>query len=496
LWQALGEAALAQGNIQIVELAYQKLKNFEKLSFLYLITGDSAKLGRMGKIAEHRADYGSEFQNSLWTGNVESRIRVFKEMDLCFLCLFDCANIDPLAYATAKTYGLTEECAAILEATGLTEEDITLPKSESHLPDPPQAISPMQSNWPILPSSRSLLEKALTDELGDLTLEEPSANGYADDLTAFEKGLNGTQEPSLINIAEDGEGWEEVGEAGGESWDIGGEEDEVADEMGVEEVPAEGGVSDAEYWVRNSPLAADHIAAGSFDSAMQLLNRQVGAVNFEPLKPKFMQIYQASRTFLAANPGLPPVELFVRRDHGDKSRSLPRLPWDYEKIKGVQMRDALKLVTANKVEEAIVALREILCTLLLFAVSNKAEADDVAKTIETIREYIVALSVEVARRGLDVSTPEGVKRNLELAAYFTNFQLTSQHRGLAYQQAMAQFNKYKNIATAGVFAQKYVALGIGKPDAVDRVRSWCVSLANILGKEDYCVGPAQYARHH
>jgi coatomer subunit alpha len=83
LWTALGQAALAQGNIQIVELAYQKLKNFEKLSFLYLITGDNAKLGRMGKIAEHRGDSGSEFQNSLWTGNVESRIRIFKELDLC-----------------------------------------------------------------------------------------------------------------------------------------------------------------------------------------------------------------------------------------------------------------------------------------------------------------------------------------------------------------------------------------------------------------------------
>ena len=83
LWTALGQAALSQGNIQIVELAYQKLKNFEKLSFLYLITGDGMKLARMGKIAEHRGDYGSEFQNSLWTGNVESRIRLFKELDLC-----------------------------------------------------------------------------------------------------------------------------------------------------------------------------------------------------------------------------------------------------------------------------------------------------------------------------------------------------------------------------------------------------------------------------
>lgn len=363
---------------------------------------------------------------------------------------------------------MTEECAAILEATGVTEEEIQLSSTVAHVPDPPQPIAPMDKNWPILPSSRSLLEKALTDELGDLSLEGPGTNGYADDLNAFEKDLNGKQESDLINVGEDGESWEEVGDGGAE-WDMGeeGEEDEL--NLASPEAQSEG-VSDAEYWIRNSPLAADHIAAGSFETAMQLLNRQVGAVNFEPLKPKFMQIYQASRTFLAANPGLPPLELFVRRDQGDRSRSLPRLPWDYEKIKTVQMREALKLVTANKVEEAISSLREILHTLLLFAASSKAEADDVAKTVETIREYIVGLSVEVARRGLDVSTPEGVKRNLELAAYFTNSQLTPQHRGLAYMQAMTQFNKYKNIATAGVFAQKYIALGIGKADAVERVR--------------------------
>jgi coatomer subunit alpha len=87
LWTALGQAALLQGNIQIVELAFQKMKNFEKLSFLYLITGDQAKLERMGKIAEHRGDHEGEFQNSLWTGNVESRIRVLKELDLC---IFSC----------------------------------------------------------------------------------------------------------------------------------------------------------------------------------------------------------------------------------------------------------------------------------------------------------------------------------------------------------------------------------------------------------------------
>ncbi|VDM99275.1 unnamed protein product, partial [Onchocerca ochengi] len=54
VWQALGEAALMQGNHQIVEMAYQRTKDFEKLSFLYLITGNMEKLQKMMKIAQIR----------------------------------------------------------------------------------------------------------------------------------------------------------------------------------------------------------------------------------------------------------------------------------------------------------------------------------------------------------------------------------------------------------------------------------------------------------
>src|SRR5438876_971681 len=35
---------------------------------------------------------------------------------------------DPLAYLTAKSHGLEEECQSIIEATGLTEEQLTLPE--------------------------------------------------------------------------------------------------------------------------------------------------------------------------------------------------------------------------------------------------------------------------------------------------------------------------------------------------------------------------------
>ena len=83
LWNRLGTEALAHGNHQTVEMAYQKLRQFDKLSFLYLSTGDEAKLARMAKIAEHRGDFQSRFQNALYLGDAEARIEMFKELDLC-----------------------------------------------------------------------------------------------------------------------------------------------------------------------------------------------------------------------------------------------------------------------------------------------------------------------------------------------------------------------------------------------------------------------------
>jgi coatomer protein complex subunit alpha (xenin) len=83
LWTRLSAEAVAHGNHQIVEMTYQKLRQFDKLSFLYLATGDEAKLSRMAKIAEHRGDYTARFQNALYLGDVSDRIQLFKEIDLC-----------------------------------------------------------------------------------------------------------------------------------------------------------------------------------------------------------------------------------------------------------------------------------------------------------------------------------------------------------------------------------------------------------------------------
>jgi coatomer protein complex subunit alpha (xenin) len=51
-WEKLADAALMLGNHQVVEMCYQRTKNFDKLGFLYLITGNTEKLKKMMKIAE------------------------------------------------------------------------------------------------------------------------------------------------------------------------------------------------------------------------------------------------------------------------------------------------------------------------------------------------------------------------------------------------------------------------------------------------------------
>lgn len=79
-WNRLGLEALRQGNQQIVEMVYQKTKNMDSLSFLYLITGDMNKLKKMLKIAEMRGDVMARFHNALMLGLVEERVKIMAEM--------------------------------------------------------------------------------------------------------------------------------------------------------------------------------------------------------------------------------------------------------------------------------------------------------------------------------------------------------------------------------------------------------------------------------
>ncbi|OTB13822.1 hypothetical protein K445DRAFT_319717 [Daldinia sp. EC12] len=449
LWSRLGTEALAHGNHQVVEMAYQKLKQFDKLSFLYLATGDHSKLARMAKIAEHRGDFTARFQNALYLGEVEDRIQMFKEIDLY-----------PLAYMTAKAHGLEEECQSILEATGITEEQLTLPAFGENL-TPPKPIAPtFKANWPTKATSQSFFEKALASQLEGITLEdEPTAAGNSLLDEAVDEDAAAKRNVGLE--AEDDE------DAAG--WDMGDDIVPEADSdfVNVESTDAGGaGSSEADLWARNSPLAADHIAAGSFESAMNLLNRQVGAVNFAPLKPRFLEIYSASRTFLPASAGLPPLVNYVRRtlEETDPRKVLPIIPRDIEHLATTDLHRGYDAMKTNKLEEGVQIFKSILHAMLANAVASESEVAEAKKLITSASEYTVAMSIELARRKLGPpdainGNPELLKRSLELSAYFTIPKIEVPHRQLALLNAMNLASRSKNFSSALSFANRILANG-------------------------------------
>jgi len=176
---------------------------------------------------------------------------------------------DPLAYLTAKTNGLEDEAAEILEAAGLTEADVDdIPAfARSTLKTPPVVTPTSNLNWPTISMGESFFDRALANGHLDADGDIPHINGV-------DSGIGASA--ALDDWAKDEE--QEVEENGWEL-DVEAEDDEAKDvdeefEDAVEEedlgAGAAPGVSESELWVRNSPFAADHVAAGSFDTAMQV----------------------------------------------------------------------------------------------------------------------------------------------------------------------------------------------------------------------------------
>jgi coatomer protein complex subunit alpha (xenin) len=208
---------------------------------------------------------------------------------------------------------------------------------------------------------------------------------------------------------------------------------------------------------------------------MQLLNRQLGAVNFEPLKPRFLEIYQATKTYLPASAGLPPLINYVRRtvDETDPRKVLPVIPRDIESLATGDLQKGYEYVRGNKLEDAARIFKGILHALLVNTVSTASEVDEAKKLITTASEYSVAMAIELSRRKLGTTeeigkSPEKLKRSLELSAYFTIPKLEVAHRQLALASAMKLAYSNRNLNSALSFANRMLANG-GSAKILDNV---------------------------
>uniref|UniRef100_A0A0K0EKX4 Coatomer subunit alpha n=1 Tax=Strongyloides stercoralis TaxID=6248 RepID=A0A0K0EKX4_STRER len=502
VWEALGEVAMMQGNHQIVEMCYQKTKNFDKLSFLYLITGNLAKLNKMMKIAEIRKDLNGLFQTSVILGDSETQIKVLKN-----------ANQFSLAYLAAHTYGDEE---AIEELTEILEShEIPLPTvNESATPlKPPLPIRPMTENWPLLVAYKSAFDtiaaqvqsetkptgKGVTAtmkiENNDAFAAEEDddavgdAWGADDEYLVDEDGNLEIDEGDLVGGDDDEEG----------GWDV----DEDLDIPAEAEVPKDGdeegqfysvpsrGQPPSHYWPTNSRLVSDHVASGSFESATRLLTDQLGIVKFDPFKDIFLGIYASSRTvYCGAGLSTPNFSFPLRNwQSAAYKNSLPSTGYKIKTL-AKRLQEGYHLTTSGKFSDAIDKFRTILLSIPLLVVDSEQEKTEAIQLLDICREYLVGLLMEAERKELPKSSSEEHIRNCELAVYFTHCQLQPIHQILTLRAAVNLCFKLKQMKTCSSLCRRLLDLG-PKAEVAAQIRKIlsvaekdCVD-ANKLNYDEY-----------
>jgi len=181
-------------------------------------------------------------------------------------------STDPLAYLTAKSNGFDNLAAEILEGAGLTEADIDdVPKVGTSTLRPPVVVTSTESaTWPTISQGKNFFDRALANGALENGIESAHVDG--DPNAAASSALEAWAKDEEIHgeiYPEEG-GWELDVDEEGVNVTEGVVEENVEEELGASATP---GVDETELWIRNSPLAADHVAAGSFESAMQVSHR-------------------------------------------------------------------------------------------------------------------------------------------------------------------------------------------------------------------------------
>lgn len=445
-WYRLGVEALRQGNAGIVEYAYQKTKNFERLSFLYLITGNMDKLSKMLKIAEVKNDLMGQFHNALYLGDIRERIKILEH-----------AGQLPLAYATASAHGLVDVAERLASELGDKIPSVSAAKVSSLLLPP----RPIQSggDWPLLRVMRGIIDGGL-DSVGKGLQEEDDEEGYVD--ADWGEELNIGDVDGIPNgnaeIAADGE-VDEENEDGG--WDL--EDLELPPELDTPKasvntrssafVTPTPGMPVNQIWIQKSSLACEHAAAGNFDTAMRLLTRQLGIHNFGPLKPLFLDLHNGSHSYIGAFPSTPVIQLAIERGWTELTtpnvRGPPALVFNFSELEE-KLKAGYKATTMGKFVEALRLFLSVLQTIPLIVVESRREVDEVKDLIVIAKEYVLGLQLELKRK----ETKDNPVRQQELAAYFTNCNLQTPHLRLALLNAMTVCFKAKNFVTSAHFARR------------------------------------------
>eukprot|EP00922_Rhytidocystis_sp_ex-Travisia-forbesii_P020210 GHVS01029784.1.p1 GENE.GHVS01029784.1~~GHVS01029784.1.p1 ORF type:complete len:1266 (-),score=169.97 GHVS01029784.1:250-3756(-) len=472
VWNRLGAEALRQGNQQIVEMVYQKVRDFDRLSFLYLITGNLTKLRKMLKIAELRKDVMARYQNALLLGDIESRVRV----------LNDVGQI-PLATVTARLHGLDELIKTAPTENGADggggilspQPPLIPPGCVHHLLLPPTPINrdSADASWPLLSSYQTIFDSAMkaTEGMSPEAAYSHLHRGMATSMDALPSSSSSGEAFDELEVGLTEVGWGTIDDIGG--WGDGPMDGDKgggggggangvvvgADKNGTPSGFVSRGDKFQQRLMKGHPMVTDMIAAGEFEQALSTLQKRIGLMNPMPLLRFFEQLYQA--TWLR-QPGLPDTTslsqpLLVPDVCTLSSGHLTPARFFSHSVALEQLKEAHKLVTAGKFREALCAFKELLQMLPLAVAAAPEEENQLTEFLELARQYVLAMRLECARLQLDESE---VSRNLELMSYFTCCKMQPSHSFLVLRRAMGVAWKLENFITTASFARRLLETNV------------------------------------
>lgn len=180
--------------------------------------------------------------------------------------------------------------------------------------------------------------------------------------------------------ANEPDGWSadlDIEDLGGQSGGVILQSSGHAAEEGASMPPA--GQSTANAWSSRSGHASDHLAAGSFETAMHLLHRQIAIVNFQPFQSRFVLILLSA---WSNHTGLPLASTLVLPnlrtiDGSGKDVSMPTVPLGTKHLVPA-LTSAYKHFQRGSFASAKDTLSEILLSLPLIAATARSAVSEVS----------------------------------------------------------------------------------------------------------------------
>jgi len=212
---------------------------------------------------------------------------------------------------------------------------------------------------------------------------------------------------------------------------------------------------------------------------MHLLNRQIGVINFAPLKPLFLSIYNSANALLPSmmphcSPSNSPL---MRVMDGKEDVCLPSLCFKLDHTAEL-IKLGYKAFLEGKFKISSDHFVTILQQLPLIVVDKKVQEQDVLEILEICREYITAIRIEMARRE-DAVDP---LRQSALSAYFTHCKVQPPHLLLGLKVAIKCAYTCNNFKTAGNFCRRVLDLCASNP----KLNTAAIDLKQIKGVLKVC----------